>query len=137
MNTPLKAYLYFPKSETEKPIICHLIRDFNLDINIFRGKITPDEEGCLSLQISGDAQDIDRAFDYLRAFNVEIHAGAVGLMWDAARCTHCGHCTAHCPTDALHFGDARTRTMAFDETRCIECLACVTHCPFGACISNF
>jgi len=132
-----KAYLYFPKSETEKPIVCHLIRDFNLTINIFRGKITPDEEGYLSLEIEGEEADIERGYEYLRTFNVQIHSGSVGMMWNEPRCTHCGNCTVHCPSKALHFKNPATREMAFDESKCIECLACITHCPYGVCSSIF
>ena len=47
---------------------------------------------------------------------------------DADRCTHCGRCTAICPTQAIARGDeAHT-----DPARCIRCCACVKGCPVGA-----
>lgn len=47
---------------------------------------------------------------------------------DAARCTHCGRCTAVCPVGAIARGD-ETHT---DPARCIRCCACVKGCPVGA-----
>ena len=59
MNITKKLFLYFPKSETEKPIVYKLVKDFDLIINIFRAKVTPEEEGYLSLDVTGAAADID------------------------------------------------------------------------------
>jgi len=59
------------------------------------------------------------------------------VTWDESRCTHCGYCITHCPTDALYIADETTREVAFNEADCIECLACIRVCPFGACASAF
>lgn len=132
-----KVYLYFPKSETEKPIVCELIRKFDLTVNIFRAKVTPEEEGYLSLEITGTQEHINQAHEFLQGFDVVIHAGLKGLHWDSERCTHCGNCLTHCPTGALHFADRDTRTVSFNEEKCIECLSCINNCPFGVCTSAF
>ena len=130
-----KVYLYFPKSETEKPIVCQLIRNFDLTVNIFRAKVTPEEEGYLSLEITGTQEHIDQAYEFLSEFDVIIQNK--GIHWDSDRCTHCGNCIVHCPTGALHFTDRTTRTVLFNEEKCIECLSCITNCPFGVCSSAF
>ena len=132
-----KIYLYFPKSETEKPIVYQLVKDFDLIVNIFRAKVTPEEEGYLSLEVTGTQENIDRAFAFLSGFDVDIHAGNKGVHWEENRCVHCGACIVHCPTHALSFGDEMTRTVVFCEDNCIECLACVAACPYGACSSTF
>ena len=132
-----KIYLYFPKSETEKPIVYQLVKQFDLIVNIFRAKVTSEEEGYLSLEVTGTQENIDRAFGFLGTFHVDIHAGNKGMLWDAARCGQCGACVVHCPTGALSIIDRATRTIGFCEENCIECLACVAACPFGACSSNF
>ncbi|NLZ18123.1 MAG: 4Fe-4S binding protein [Desulfobulbaceae bacterium] len=137
MSITKKIYLYFPKSETEKPIVYQLVKDFNLIINIFRAKVTPEEEGYLSLDVTGQEADIERAFAYLSTLEVVIHVGNKGLRWDAERCTHCGACVVHCPTGALAFADTATRRLAFTEDVCVECHACIPACPFGACSSSF
>lgn len=132
-----KVYLYFPKSETDKPIVCELIRNYDLTINIFRAKVTPEEEGYLSLEITGTEKNIEQAYEYLKQFDVVVHSGTKGVHWDQENCTHCGNCISHCPTEALHFADREERTVGFDETRCIECLSCITNCPFNVCTSAF
>ncbi len=132
-----KIYLYFPKSETEKPIVYQLVKDYNLTVNIFRAKVTPEEEGYLSLEVTGSQEDITRAFAFLGTFDVVIHAGNKGVHWDENRCVHCGACVVHCPPGALTIVDQGTRTVTFNEDRCIECLACIAACPFGACSSAF
>jgi ferredoxin len=132
-----KLMLLFPKCECEKPIIYHLVKDYDLIVNVFRAKVTPDEQGYLVLDVTGTEDNIGRAMDFLRTFNVAINYSGKGLAWDSRRCTHCGHCLTHCPTQALYISDPHTRAVAFDEHKCIECLACVPACPFGACTSAF
>ena len=113
MSITKKIYLYFPKSETEKPIVYRLVKDFNLIINIFRAKVTPEEEGYLSLDVTGEVEDIERAFAYLSTLELVIHAGNKGLHWEQNRCAHCGACVVHCPTGALSIVDRATRQVAF------------------------
>ena len=132
-----KIYLYFPKSETEKPIVYQLVKQFDLIVNIFRAKVTSEEEGYLSLEVTGQPENIERAFAFLATFDVVIHAGNKGVHWEPNSCVHCGACVVHCPTGALSIVDRATREVAFNEDNCIECLACVAACPFGACSSAF
>ena len=137
MSITKKIYLYFPKSETEQPSVYRLVKDFNLIINIFRAKVTPEEEGYLSLDVTGEAEDIERAFAYLSTLELVIHAGNKGLHWDENRCIHCGACVVHCPTGALAFSNDKTRAIQFSEDLCVECHACIGACPYGACTASF
>jgi len=132
-----KLVLFFPKSETDKPIVCHLVKDYNLVVNIFRAKVTPEEFGYLALDVTGSDEDIARGIQYVRTFDVQVNESAVGVAWDRNACTQCGNCLAHCPTKALHVEDPERRTIAFDSGACIECLACLKNCPYGACTSLF
>lgn len=132
-----KLMLFFPRCECEKPIIYHLVKDHNLIVNVFRAKVTPEEEGYLVLDVTGTEEDIRGALDFVKTFNVTINYTGKGVTWDEDRCTHCGHCIPHCPTEALLIADPATRRVAFNEADCIECLACIRVCPFGACASAF
>ena len=132
-----RLMLWFARCECEKPIVYHFVKDFDLVVNVFRAKVTPDEEGYLVLDVTGTEANIARALDYVRTFNVTINATAHGVAWDEDRCTSCGNCLTHCPTDALHVADRATMAVTFDDTKCIECLACLRVCPFGACTSLF
>jgi ferredoxin len=132
-----KWMLFFPKCECEKPIVYHLVKDHNLVVNIFRAKVTPEEEGYLVLDVTGTEQEIEQGMAFVKTFNVSINESGKGLTWNPDLCTHCGHCLAHCPTDALHVIDPNTREVGFDEEKCIECLACIPVCVYRACTTPF
>jgi len=132
-----KMMFFFPTCECEKPIIYHLVKDFDLVVNVFRARVTPAEQGYLVLDITGAEANIEKALAFVRTFNVTISIGGKGVTWSRDLCTHCGACLTHCPTQALHLRDRATREVAFDDEKCIECLACMRVCPFGACASVF
>lgn len=132
-----KLMLFFPKCECEKPIIYHLVKDHDLIVNVFRAKVTPEEEGYLVLDVTGTEENIEQALGFVKTFNVTINFTGKGVTWDEDRCTHCGQCVPHCPTGALHIADRASREVAFDETQCIECLGCIRICPYGVCASAF
>jgi ferredoxin len=132
-----KLMLFFPRCECEKPIIYHLVKDHNLIVNVYRAKVTPEEEGYLVLDVTGTEEDIKRGMTFVKTFNVSINYTGKGVTRDDDNCTHCGHCITHCPTGALHIADRTTREVAYSEAKCIECLACIRACPFGECASVF
>lgn len=132
-----KLLLLFPQCETEKPIVYNLVRDYNLIINIFRAKVTPEEEGYLVLDVTGTEEDIRQGMEYVKTFDVTINETEKGVHWDEELCTHCGNCLTHCPTHALYITDRQSMRVSFDGEKCIECLNCLSVCPFGACSSLF
>jgi len=132
-----KLVLFFPRYNCEAPIIYRLVKDHNLIVNVYRARVTPEEEGHLVLDVTGAERDIDTAMEFLKTCNVVVNHSGKGVTWDEHRCTHCGQCVTHCPTDALHIADPASRRIMFDEEKCIECLACIRVCPFGACASAF
>ena len=135
--TTRKVMLYFPVSETEKPIVYHLVKDYDLIVNIYRAKVTPEEEGYLVLDITGEEENIAKAGKFLTEFNVAINDAGHSLVWDKERCVSCGQCLAHCPTAALHIADRSTMAVEFNPDLCVECLSCIENCPFGVCSSLF
>ena len=137
MTITKKLMLSFPKSETEKPIVYHLVKDYGLVVNIFRAKVTPEEFGYLVLDVSGTEEEIRRGVEFVRSIHVEVNEASVGVAWDPQACTHCGNCLPHCPTDALRIADSGSRQIAFAPIDCVECLACLKNCPYGACTSIF
>ncbi|HUT11211.1 MAG TPA: 4Fe-4S dicluster domain-containing protein [Thermoguttaceae bacterium] len=135
--TKKKWMLFFPKCDSEKPIIYHLVKDHNLVVSVFRAKVTPEEEGYLVLDVTGTEADIQRGMDFVRTFDVTINDTGKGVNRDTNRCTHCGHCVAHCPTGALYIANRATREVGYNEADCIECLACIRVCGYAACASTF
>ena len=132
-----KLLLYFPKSMTETPIVYRLVKDYDLTVNIYRAKVTPDEYGYLVLDVTGDESDINKAICFVETFNVRISDTERGLTWNKEKCTSCGNCLTHCPTHALHLAEDGSRRVVFDAELCIDCLSCIKNCPYGACSSIF
>jgi ferredoxin len=132
-----KLMLFFPRWEFEKPILYHLVKDHNLVVNVYRAKVTPEEEGYMVLDVTGTEEDIRRGMAFVNTFDITINDTGKGVNWDKDRCTHCGQCVVHCPSEALHIADRATREVAYDEAQCIECLACIRVCPYGVCTSAF
>lgn len=132
-----RLMLFFPQCETEKPIVYRLVKEYDLEVNIFRAKVTPDEEGYLILDLSGSDEDIAAGIAWTEGLGIEVREHQRGVRWDEERCVSCGNCVPHCPTKALHFAAGAAGRVEFDDTRCVECLACLKNCPYGACSSIF
>ncbi len=132
-----RILLNFPKEVADHPIVYHLVKDFDLQVNIFRARITPDDQGFLVLDLQGDEKQISAGIEYLRSCKVEVNETNLGLRWDKGLCTSCGNCLTHCPTGALAVRDRKTMEVLFDSELCVECLSCIAVCPFGACSSLF
>ena len=129
--------MYFPECETESPIVYRLVKDYDLIINIYRAKVTPEEEGYLVLDITGSQTNISRAISWLESLQIKVNETDKGVKWDKNRCVQCGTCVPHCPTEALSIPDRQTMEIQFNSDECIECLSCIKVCPFDAVKSIF
>jgi L-aspartate semialdehyde sulfurtransferase ferredoxin len=132
-----KFLLNFSRQISEQPLVYHLVKDFDLVINIFRARITDQEEGFMVLEISGDEKSLEEGLAYIKSQNVVINEAQKGVRWNEEECTWCGNCLSHCPTHALFVKDPGTMQVTFNSEKCIECLACIKNCPYGACTSVF
>ena len=56
-----KYFLHFPVCETNTPIVYKLVKDFDLEVNIFRARVTSEGEGYLVLDVKGEAGSITKA----------------------------------------------------------------------------
>ena len=132
-----KLFLSFDKKVVEKPIVYHLVKDFDLIINLYRASITAEEEGFMALNITGPPERIDAGINFMISEGVIIDDIQKSFRWDETICTSCGNCLTHCPVNALHINDRNTMKVVFDQDLCIDCLGCIPNCPFGACGSIF
>ena len=128
MNVSKKIVLHFPRRLVDRPIVSRLIKDYNLEFNILKAFFTPEEEGLLVLELSGEQKDYDKGIEYLTKSGVRIQSLSQDVTRNEVRCTHCGACITICPTGAFEV-DPVTRQVKFYDEKCVACGICISACP--------
>ena len=123
--------LRFPQTEVQKPIVCQLARVFDLTFNILNAAVLPRKEGIMVLELSGNKKNFRDGVQYLKDQGVSVQNADQEVKRSKKRCTHCGACTAVCPTGAL-FVQRPEMTVGFDQQKCSICELCVPACPTRA-----
>lgn len=124
-----KIVLTFPPELSEKPLTYHLVKDFDLSINILKAKITPGEEGKLVIELSnGHDDNIQAGIDYLKSQGVSVEPVSKEIVLNEKDCINCGGCTAVCGPKALSIAAPEWK-LQFDKEQCIVCELCVKACP--------
>ncbi len=123
--------LHFPAEIANKPLVCDLVRRFDITFSILKSNVNPKREGYLTLRIDGTQENCLQGLDYLRGQGVNVTFVAQRIERDETSCMHCGMCTAVCPVTALS-NDREARMVVFDSERCIGCGVCVKVCPVKA-----
>lgn len=126
-----RIVLKFPHRLIDQPIICKLVKEYNLEFNILKAYVTPKEEGLMVLELKGDDTDCKRGIDYLNKMGVIVQPLGRDIVLNETKCTHCGVCVTSCPTDALVI-DPITRKVHFYNDKCIACELCIPACPLKA-----
>ena len=120
--------LRFPRTHVEKPMVCNLARDFDLIFNILNATVLPRKEGVMVLELSGAKKKFKEGVKYLKSQGVDVQNASQEVERDEKICTHCGSCTAVCPTGALFIERPEMRVI-FDQKKCSVCELCITACP--------
>lgn len=122
-----KIALRYPKHLVNKPVIYHLIKDYNLELNILKATINS-EEGHMVVELSGDKADYHNGIEYILHSGLLIDAFRHEIERQESKCTDCGACVTFCPASAFSV-DIISRRIEFDENKCIVCGLCVLSCP--------
>jgi len=128
MAVSKRIVMHFPRRLVDRPIVSRLVRDFNLDFNILKASITPEEEGLLVLEVTGKQSDYDKGIKYLTNSGVRIQSLSQDVVRNEAKCTHCGACVTICPTGAFEL-DPQARKITFRDEKCLACGICIKACP--------
>jgi len=123
--------LRFPKTEVRKPIVCYLVKDYDLIFNILNAAILPRKEGVMVLELSGTRKNFKEGIKFLKSQGVQVQNASQEVKRDTNKCTQCGACTAVCPTGALYIVRPEM-AVEFDETKCSVCEICISACPSRA-----
>ena len=63
--------LAFPGELKDESVICYLCKNYDIDLNMIEASFSM-SSGWAILEIEGDEEEIERAFDYLTAKNIKI-----------------------------------------------------------------
>jgi L-aspartate semialdehyde sulfurtransferase ferredoxin len=131
----MKILLRFPNERTGKPVSSHLIRDYNLDFNILSAHINPGMTGELTMELIGEEKNLEAGVQFLRDEGVSVSLLSRTIEWDGDKCTHCGACTAVCPSGALSLDEKDQ--LSFDQDKCLVCELCIAACPLKVMAVNY
>jgi len=123
-----KIVLHFPRRLVDRPIIYRLVKDYDLEFNILKASVTPEEEGLMVLELKGERDEYDKGIKFLLKTGVKIQSLSQDITRDEERCTHCGVCITICPPNAFAL-DPITRRVLFDNEKCLACELCLKSCP--------
>ena len=123
--------LRFPKTTVKKPIVCNLTKDYDLTFNILNATIFPRKEGLMVMELTGSRKNFKEGVRYLKDQGIDVENASRDVKRDKKKCTHCGACTAVCPTGALAVQQSDL-SVFFDQKKCSVCELCIPACPTRA-----
>ena len=127
--------LTFPPNQATKPITYHLVKDFDLSLNILRAQIQPGQQGRMLLEVKGDKDAIESGVTFLKGEGITVQSAASDICLDEDACVVCGLCTSVCKPEALTLDSEAA--LVFDKDKCVYCEACVVACPRRAITLTF
>jgi L-aspartate semialdehyde sulfurtransferase ferredoxin len=119
-----KLAFTFPPRQVREPVAYHLVKDCDLQVNILRANISPDEAGHMVVEVVGTPEQLKAGHAYLKKAGVAWQPLSKDVHWSKERCTHCTACISVCPTAALKL-DRKTMKVSFDTEKCIACELCI------------
>jgi len=124
--------LDFPPQSAQRPIVCQLVKKYDLMFNILKARISSKSEGHMVLEISSAGKSaFNKGITYLKEQGVRVSTPEHKIYKDEEICTHCGACTAVCPTGALNIKRPEMEVI-FDQEKCSLCERCLLTCPTRA-----
>ncbi|MEA3488967.1 MAG: NIL domain-containing protein [Candidatus Omnitrophota bacterium] len=67
----INVELFIPGELKDEPIICHIIKNFNITLKIVEASFST-ESGWAYLILNGEKSEIDRVFDFLRGKGINV-----------------------------------------------------------------
>lgn len=126
-----RIVLDFPHQLTDKPITYQLVKNYGVEVNILRAKISPDEEGRMMVEMKAPKAKLQAAINFLKSLDIKITSLARDIMFKEEVCVHCTYCVALCPVEALEVEHSQMKVL-FNKEACILCEQCVKVCPYKA-----
>jgi len=126
--------LTFPPRQSLKPVVYHLVKDYDVVPNILRAAIQPGQQGRMLLEVTGKSADLTAGIEFLAEQGLTVREAASDICLDEDRCVTCGLCTSVCRTGSLTLDGEE---LVLDRDKCVLCEACVSACPRRAVTLQF
>jgi ferredoxin len=126
-----RLVLNFPAHLIDQPVTYQLIKKYDLMVNILRARVTPKEEGRLTVEISGKKSKLEEGLRFISELGVSFQPLVQEVCWKEERCIGCTACISICPTSALHLKRPEME-VSFVADKCIACELCLPLCPYMA-----
>lgn len=123
--------LTFSPENSGLPVMCHVVRRYDVTYNIVAAQTTLGKEGFLTVEMWGDDAKCREALQYLWDQGIIVTPACNHVTRSDDLCMYCGMCLSMCPEKALTI-DRITRLILFDEEKCTACGRCTRTCPVGA-----
>ena len=123
--------LRFPKESIDQPIICNLVKQYDVEFNILKADIFLQQDGLMVLEIVGHKKNVQAGLKYLKKVGVKVETLATVISRDEEKCFQCGACTGICTTEALSIKRPEM-AVDFNPEKCSGCGLCVNVCPVRA-----
>ena len=120
--------LNFPPESGDKPLSYHLVKDYDIRINILKAEVYPGKMGSLLLELQGKKENIEKGVEYLTQHHVVCEPLDKRIHFKDNECIDCGNCTAVCFAGALTM-NRETWKLEFDKNKCVVCELCIPACP--------
>ena len=123
--------LRFLKETIDQPIICNLVRKYDIEFNIIKAEIFLQQDGLMVLELAGHKKNVQNGLNYLKDQGVVVESLTTVVHRDDEKCFQCGACTGLCPTGSLSIKRPEMAVI-FDPEKCTGCGICVQVCPVRA-----
>ena len=120
--------LNFPPQSGDKPLSYHLVKDYDIRINILKAEVYPGKRGSLLLELHGKKANIEKGVEYLINHHITCEPLDKRIRWQEDKCIDCGNCSAVCFAGALTM-NKETWELEFDKEKCVVCELCIAACP--------
>lgn len=122
--------LNFPPESGDKAFTYHLVKDYDIRINILKAEVYPGKRGSLLLELHGSKENIEQGVEYIKSHKITCESLDKRIRWNEEKCIDCGNCTAVCFAGALTM-DRESWTLHFDKGKCVVCELCIKACPLN------
>ncbi|MDD4295280.1 MAG: 4Fe-4S binding protein [Candidatus Omnitrophica bacterium] len=126
----IRIVLHFPKNLVDQTIIYGLVKLYDLQVNILKAEVRPNEEGLMVVELCGEDENYQKGIDFLKSKGMKVQLLSQDITRDIEKCVDCTVCVPLCPTKALTKNSEFE--VLFDKDKCIACGVCVKACPYGA-----